>query len=85
MSEELLNILTAIHNENSEIYELLISSYIDENTTFYGSKREEIIREKMELFNKQFDTVKLEIQGVWEVILIVNTCNYIEEWNTRSV
>ena len=64
MSEELLNILTAIHNENSEIYKLLITSYIDENTTFYGSKREEIIREKMELFNKQFDTVKLEIQGV---------------------
>lgn len=57
MSEELLNILTAIHNENSEIYKLLISSYIDENTMFYGSKREEIIREKMALFNKQFDAV----------------------------
>lgn len=61
MSEELLNILTAIHNETSEIYELLISSYIDENTTFYGSKREEIIREKMALFNRQFDAVKLKI------------------------
>ena len=58
MSEELLNILTAIHNENSEIYKLLITSYIDENTTFYGSKREEIIREKMASFNKQFDAVK---------------------------
>lgn len=61
MSEELLNILTVIHNENSEIYKLLISSYIDENTTFYGSKREELIREAMESFNKQFDAVKLEI------------------------
>lgn len=61
MSEELLNILTAIHNENSGIYELLISSYIDKNTTFYGSKREEIVREKMALFNKQFDAVKLKI------------------------
>lgn len=61
MSEELLNILTAIHNENSKIYELLISSNIDENTTFYGSKREELIREAMESFNEQFDAVKLEI------------------------
>ena len=35
--------------------------HIDENTTFYGSKREEIIREKMALFNRQFDAVKLKI------------------------
>lgn len=61
MSEELLDLLTAIHNENSEIYKLLISSYIDENTTFYGSKREEIIREKMALFNNKFDAAKLKI------------------------
>lgn len=61
MSEELLNILTAIHNENSTIYKLLVTSYIDENTTFYGSKREKIIQEKMKLFNKQFDSVKLRI------------------------
>ena len=61
MSEELLNILTAIHNENSEIYKLLISTYIDEKTTFYGSKREEIIREEMALFNEQFDAAKSKI------------------------
>lgn len=80
MSEELLNILTAIHNENSEIYKLLISSYIDENTTFYGSKREEIIREKMALFNKQFDAVNSKkYLMIKEVILVVNTCNYKKE------
>lgn len=61
MPEELLDILTAIHNENSAIYKLLITSYIDENTTFYGSKREKIIGEKMKLFNEQFDNAKLEI------------------------
>lgn len=61
MSEELLNILTAIHNENSAIYKLLLIEYIGNNTTFYGTKREEIIREKMKLFNEQFDTAKLEI------------------------
>lgn len=61
MSEELLNVLTAIHNENGEIYKLLISTYIDKNTTFYGSKKEEIIREQMALFNKQFDDAKSKI------------------------
>ncbi len=61
MSEELLNIFTAIHNENSAIYKLLLTSYIDDNTTFYGTKREEIIREKIKSFNKQFDIAKLEI------------------------